>query len=162
MDGDHTISTCARVTKDVLHAVFHALHEQRVLLEVMLLKPNMVVPGSECPEQAAPKQVARATLDCLRRTVPAAMPGIVFLSGGQSDAGATANLNAINATGRNQPWVLSFSFGRALQAPALKAWSGKPANRTVAQNALHLRARLNSAARQGTYTAAMENETALV
>jgi fructose-bisphosphate aldolase class I len=160
MDGDHTIATSARVTEEVLHAVFHALHEQGVTLETMLLKPNMVVPGSQCPEQATPEQVAEATLTCLRRTVPAAMPGIVFLSGGQSDAAATANLNAINAAGRKDPWALSFSYGRALQAPALKAWSGKPANKTIAQNALYLRARLNCAARQGTYTAAMETACA--
>lgn len=96
MDGDHTLATCARVTEEVLHAVFHALHRQRVALECMLLKPNMVLPGSACPEQVTPQQVAQATLTCLRRTVPAAVPGINFLSGGQSEATATANLNAMN------------------------------------------------------------------
>ena len=157
MDGKHTLETAARVTKDVLHAVFHELHRQRVALEAMLLKPNMVVPGLECPEQATPAQVAQATLSCLKRTVPAAVPGIVFLSGGQSDADATANLNAMNLPGQRQPWVLSFSYGRALQAPAMRAWSGQSANRKAAQDALYRRARLNAAARMGEYTAAMEH-----
>jgi fructose-bisphosphate aldolase class I len=160
MDGNHSLETCARVTEEVLHAVFHELHVQRVALEAMLLKPNMVVPGSECPQSAGPAQVAQATLACLRRSVPAAVPGIVFLSGGQSDADATANLNAMNAPGVNHPWVLSFSYGRALQAPAMKAWAGKSSNKSAAQNALYLRARLNAAARQGTYRAAMEKESA--
>jgi fructose-bisphosphate aldolase, class I len=160
MDGNHTLETSARVTEDVLHAVFHELHVQRVALEAMLLKPNMVVPGSECAESASAAQVAQATLACLRRSVPAAVPGVVFLSGGQSDADATANLNAMNAPGVSHPWVLSFSYGRALQAPAMKAWAGKPSNRSTAQNALYLRARLNAAARQGVYRAAMEKESA--
>jgi len=158
MDGDHTLATCARVTEEVLHAVFHALHQHRVVLECMLLKPNMVVPGEACAEQATPDQVAQATLACLRRTVPAAVPGINFLSGGQSDAAATANLNAMNATAQRQPWALSFSYGRSLQAPALKAWRGESANKVSAQQALYQRARLNSAACQGRYTAVMENE----
>lgn len=158
MDGDHTLATCARVTEEVLHAVFHALHHQRVALECMLLKPNMVVSGSACPEQDTPQQVAQATLTCLRRTVPAAMPGINFLSGGQSDAAATANLNAMNANAERQPWALSFSYGRALQAPVLKAWRGEAANKLIAQQALYQRARLNSAARLGKYTAVMENQ----
>lgn len=158
MEGDHTLATCARVTEEVLHAVFHALHQQRVALECMLLKPNMVLPGSACPEQVTPQQVAQATLTCLRRTVPAAMPGINFLSGGQSDAAATANLNAMNANAERQPWALSFSYGRALQAPVLKTWRGEAANKSIAQQALHQRARLNSAARFGKYTVAMENE----
>ena len=156
MDGDHTLATCARVTEEVLHAVFHALHRQRVALECMLLKPNMVVPGAACPEQVAPEQVAQATLACLRRTVPAAVPGIYFLSGGQDEVTATANLNAMNARPEKQPWVLSFSYGRALQAPALKAWRGESANKTLAQQALSQRARLNGAAREGKYAAAME------
>ena len=158
MDGDHTLATSARVTEEVLHAVFHALHLQRVALEYMILKPNMVEPGRACLQPATPQQVAQATLICLRRTVPAAMPGIAFLSGGQSEATATANLNAMNTDAERQPWVLSFSYGRALQAPVLKAWRGEAANRSIAQQALYLRARLNSAARQGKYTAAMENE----
>ena len=158
MDGDHTLAISARVTEEVLHAVFHALHQQRVALECMLLKPNMVVPGVACIEQAAPEQVAQATLACLRRTVPAAVPGIYFLSGGQNEVTATANLNAMNTGPQQQPWVLSFSYGRALQAPALKAWHGAGANKTIAQQALYKRASLNSAAREGKYIAAMENE----
>lgn len=158
MEGDHTLATCARVTEEVLHAVFHALHQQRVALECMLLKPNMVLPGSACPEQVTPQQVAQATLTCLRRTVPAAMPGINFLSGGQSDAAATANLNAMNANAERQPWALSFSYGRALQASVLQAWRGEAANKSIARQELYKRARLNSAASQGKYTAAMENE----
>jgi len=158
MDGDHPLATCARVTEEVLHAVFHALHQQRVALECMLLKPNMVVPGSACPEPVTPQHVAQATLTCLRRTVPAAVPGINFLSGGQSEATATANLHALNATVEKQPWVLSFSYGRALQASVLRAWRGEAANKSIAQQALHRRARLTSAAAQGKYTAAMENE----
>jgi fructose-bisphosphate aldolase class I len=158
MDGGHTLATCARVTEEVLHAVFHALHRQRVALECMLLKPNMVVPGAACPEQAAPEQVAQATLACLQRTVPAAVPGIYFLSGGQGEVAATANLNAMNARPEKQPWILSFSYGRALQAPALKEWRGEGVNKTIAQQALYKRANLNSAAREGKYTAAMETE----
>ena len=158
MDGDHTLATCARVTEEVLHAVFHALHRQRVALEWMLLKPNMIVPGGACPEQATPEQVAQATLLCLRRTVPAAVPGIYFLSGGQDEIAATANLNAMNARAERLPWVLSFSYARALQTPALKAWRGEAANKAIAQQALYQRARLNSTARQGKYTAAMEHE----
>ena len=158
MDGDHTLATSARVTEEVLHAVFHALHRQRVALEYMILKPNMVVPGSACAEQATPQQVAQATLICLRRTVPAAVPGIAFLSGGQSETIATANLHALNATAEKQPWVLSFSYGRALQASVLQTWRGEVANKSAAQQTLFKRARLNSAATQGQYSAAMENE----
>ena len=158
MDGDHTLATSARVTEEVLHAVFHALHQQRVALEYMILKPNMVEPGRACPEPATPQQVAQATLICLRRTVPAAMPGINFLSGGQSEATATANLHALNATAQKQPWVLSFSYGRALQASVLQTWRGEAANKSIAQQTLLKRARLNSAATLGQYTAAMENE----
>ena len=158
MDGDHTLATCARITEEVLHAVFHALHRQRVALECILLKPSMVLPGTACPEQAEPEQVAQATLTCLRRTVPAAVPGIYFLSGGQSEVAATANLNAMNAGMDKLPWVLSFSYGRALQASALNAWRGESANITVAQQELYKRASLNSAAREGKYTSAMENE----
>jgi fructose-bisphosphate aldolase class I len=157
MDGDHTLATSARVTEEVLHAVFHALHLQRVALEYMILKPNMVEPGRACAETATPQQVAQATLVCLRRTVPAAVPGIHFLSGGQSEAAATANLHALNATIGKQPWVLSFSYGRALQASALRAWGGDAANKSIAQQTLYKRARLNSAAAQGKYTAELEN-----
>lgn len=156
MDGDHDIATCARVTEEVLYGVFHALHRQRVALERMLLKPNMVVAGSVCPNQAVPDEVAAATLVCLRRTVPAAVPGINFLSGGQKDETATANLNAMNVHPEQPPWQLSFSYGRALQAPALDAWRGEAANQVAAQQALAKRARLNAAACEGRYTAAME------
>jgi fructose-bisphosphate aldolase class I len=156
MDGDHPLETAARITDEVLHVVFEALHRQRVVLECIILKPNMVVPGLKCPKQATPEQVARATIACLRRKVPAAVPGIFFLSGGQSDEAATANLNAMNAMPQKQPWVLSYSYGRALQAAALGAWRGEAGNKGLAQAALLKRARLNSAARDGKYTAAME------
>jgi fructose-bisphosphate aldolase class I len=156
MDGDHTLATSALVTEAVLHSVFHALHQQRVVLECMLLKPSMVIPGASCQDQATPQEVARATLACLRRTVPAAVPGINFLSGGQSDAMATANLNAMNTGTKKQPWVLSFSYGRALQAPVLRAWRGEAAHKALAQQALHHRSRLNGAACLGQYTPAME------
>jgi fructose-bisphosphate aldolase class I len=156
MDGDHSIETCARVSEQVLHEVFHALHRQRVALELMLLKPNMVVPGASCTEQATHDEVAAVTLACLRRTVPAAVPGVYFLSGGQSERMATANLNAMNVGSVKQPWVLSFSYGRALQAPVLKAWRGATENHAMAQQALAKRARLNASAREGRYTAAME------
>jgi len=158
MDGNHDIARCAAVTEEVLETVFHALHRHRVQLEYMLLKPNMVLPGKDCPQQASPEEIAAATLICFRRTIPAAVPGINFLSGGQSDEAATANLNAMNAYPQAQPWQLSFSYGRALQAPALKAWRGVAANREAAQQALSKRSRLNSAARQGKYTTAMETD----
>jgi fructose-bisphosphate aldolase, class I len=155
MDGDHTIERCDQVTRDTLAEVFAALHRHRVRLDGMLLKPNMVVSGSDCPTQADVDQVARATLACLRDHVPASVPGIVFLSGGQSDEAATAHLNAMNRLG-GAPWQLSFSYGRALQAPALKAWKGEPANGPAAQRAYLHRARLNGAARSGSWTEAME------
>jgi fructose-bisphosphate aldolase class I len=155
MDGDHTIERCHQVTAATLSAVFAALRDHRVWLEGMLLKANMVVSGSDCPEQAGVQQVAEATVGCLRDTVPASVPGIVFLSGGQSDEAATAHLNAINRLG-GCPWQLSFSYGRALQAPALKAWKGEPANGPAAQRAFYHRARLNGAARSGDYQEEME------
>jgi fructose-bisphosphate aldolase class I len=155
IDGDHTIARCAEVTEAVLHEVFHALHRHRVVLEHTLLKPSMVVPGKENAQQATPPEVAAQTIRVLRRTVPAAVPGIVFLSGGQTPAEATANLDAINRVGP-QPWQLSFSYGRALQEPPLQAWKGQATNVRNAQSALLKRARLNSAAREGKYTAAME------
>ena len=124
MDGAHTIERSFHVTGHVQHAVFTELRDQRVAPEGMLLKPNMVLPGYDSGTEAAPDEVAEATLKCLRRHVPSAVPGIVFLSGGQSDEDATANLNAMNARGPH-PWQLSFSYGRALQAPALKAWQGQ-------------------------------------
>ncbi len=158
MDGDHTIERCFEVSEAVLHSVFAALSRHRVVLEDMLLKPNMVLSGKECPKQADVQTVAAQTVRCLRHAVPAAVPGIVFLSGGQSDEVATAHLNGMNACARPHPWQLSFSYGRALQAPPLKAWSGKAANLKRAQDALHHRARLNGAARHGTYAASMEKE----
>lgn len=154
IDGDHTIERCSEVTEEVLHAVFHALHRQRVQLECMLLKPSMVLPGKSAAK-AAPQEVARSTLAVLRRTVPAAVPAIFFLSGGQSPEEATANLDAMNRL-RPHPWVLSFSFARALQAPALAAWRGVAHNAQAAQHALVHRARLNSNAREGRYEPAME------
>ncbi len=156
MDGSHTIETCASVTEEVLETVFHALHRHRVVLEHMLLKPNMVIPGKDCPAQATPDEIASATLTCFRRTVRAAVPSINFLSGGQTDEQATANLNALNMHADKQPWQLSFSYGRALQSAALKAWHGESVNHDAAQKALYKRARLNGAAHRGKYTAAME------
>lgn len=156
MDGNHDIARCAVVTEEVLHEVFAALYRHRVIPELTLLKPNMVLPGKDCPAQASPEKIASETLRVFRRAVPAAVPGINFLSGGQSDEAATANLNAMNAQGLQQPWALSFSYGRALQAPALKAWRGEHANAKAAQDALLKRARLNSLARLGKYAPAME------
>jgi fructose-bisphosphate aldolase class I len=159
MDGPHPIDRCYEVTEATLEAVFNELFSQRVVYERMLLKPNMVISGNECSDQAGPEQVAKATIRCFRSVVPAAVPGIVFLSGGQSDEQATANLNAINAGGPH-PWQLSFSYGRALQAPSLKAWRGDEANIQAGQDALAHRARLNGAARDGSYTPEMEKELA--
>jgi fructose-bisphosphate aldolase, class I len=155
MDGAHTIERCDDVTADTLGAVFAALRAHRVRLDGTLLKPNMVLSGRDCPEQAGVQQVADATVRCLRDAVPASVPGIVFLSGGQTDEAATAHLNAMNQLGP-QPWQLSFSYGRALQAPALKAWKGEAANAPSAQRAFHHRARLNGAARFGRYSEDME------
>ena len=155
MDADNSIERCLDVTTETLHLVFDELHHQRVLLEGMLLKPNMVVSGKGAAEQADAARVAELTLRCFHETVPAAVPGIVFLSGGQSDQQASENLNAINAQGP-QPWKLSYSYGRALQAPAIKAWAGDPANVGLAQQLLVHRARLNSAAAGGRYAIEME------
>lgn len=157
MDGDHDIRRCCDVTAETLKRVYAALFEHCVYLEGTLLKPNMVLPGKDYPVQAGPEEVAEATLRCFRQVVPAAVPGIVFLSGGQSSVQATENLNAINATGK-QPWELSFSFGRALQEDALKAWQGRNANKEAVQIAFYHRAQCNSAARHGTYIRAMEEE----
>ncbi|SCK27302.1 fructose-bisphosphate aldolase [Variovorax sp. HW608] len=156
IDGDHTLARCAEVTQAVLHEVFHALTRHRVALEHMLLKPSMVVEGKAHAVQATPEEVAEETIRVLRRAVPAAVPGINFLSGGQSPVEATANLNALNRRGP-QPWYLSFSYGRALQEPALQAWRGRPANVRQAQEALLKRARLNGAASVGAYSADMED-----
>jgi fructose-bisphosphate aldolase class I len=155
MDGPHDLETCAEVTERVLLEVYVQLRRQRVVLEASLLKPNMVLPGADSDSGASDARIARATVDVLRRAVPVAVPGILFLSGGQSDEQATARLDAINRQG-SQPWELSFSFGRALQAPVLKAWAGQEANRPAAQEALLKRARLNGAARRGQYTADLE------
>ncbi len=157
MDGDHDIARCEVVTARTLRAVFDELFHQGVDLEGMLLKPNMVISGLACPEQAPVETVAQRTVDCFRRVVPAAVPGIVFLSGGQSSQVATAHLNAMNALG-GHPWELSFSYGRALQEDTLKTWQGKPDRVGQAQNVFHHRARCNSAARYGEYREAMEAE----
>ena len=155
MDGEHGIERCAEVTEAVLHAVFHALQLHGVSLEHMILKPNMVVPGKAC-RRAEPDEVAVATLTVLRRSVPAAVPSINFLSGGQGPQEATANLDAINRQRGPAPWQLSISYGRALQQPALQAWQGKQENSEATQKALLKRARLNSLAREGRYDASME------
>ena len=160
MDGDHDIARCREVTEGTLSQVFRALFDQRVVLEHMLLKPNMVLAGSDCARRDTVDEVADATVASLLRTVPAAVPGIVFLSGGQSEALATAHLNAMNARHRNLPWQLSFSFGRALQASALAAWRGAAANVGAAQAAYARRAKLNGAARSGSYGAGMEGDLA--
>ena len=156
MDGAHTLERCEEVTTGVLEAVFEALAAEGVVLELMVLKPNMVISGKDCAAQASARQVAEATVRCFRRTVPAAVPGIMFLSGGQGDVQATQNLNAINALSAHHPWVFSFSYGRALQAPSLKAWGGKTENFAAGQRALHKRALLNGAACRGEYQAPME------
>ncbi len=155
MDGDHDIERHGEVTEAVQHAVFHALHRHHVILELMILKPNMVLPGKERPK-ADPDRVAEATLKVLRRTVPAAVPSVNFLSGGQGPEEATANLNALNLRREQAPWRLSISYGRALQQPALHAWMGRPENRPAAQAALLKRARLNHLAMLGAYEAEME------
>lgn len=159
MDGTHTFERCEEVTTATLSLVFSDLVEHRVALEGMLLKPNMVLSGKDCPKQASVDEVARATVRCLRRVVPSAVPGIVFLSGGQTAEQATSHLNAMNAIG-GHPWELSFSYGRALQDPVLKAWKGTPANVPAAQAAFHHRARCNGAARTGNYTKDMEKSAA--
>jgi fructose-bisphosphate aldolase class I len=157
MDGTHTLEESAKATGRVLQAVYVELHDQRVDFRGTLLKPNMVLSGYEATNRAGVDEVADATLDVLYRHVPAAVPGIVFLSGGQTDEDATAHLNAMNKRGPH-PWQLSFSYGRALQAPALKAWVGKPENVEAAQRAYYHRAKLNSAARTGMYAPEMERE----
>src|SRR5438046_2135635 len=159
MDGTHTIERYFEVTQETLESVFHAPYEHRVSLEGMLLKPNMVLSGKECPQQASMKEVAEANLRCLKRVVPAAVPGIVFLSGGQTDQQATEHLNAMNQL-PDLPWQLSFSYGRALQAPVLKTWKGDEANMSKAQQAFHHRAWCNSKARFGKYTKDMETAKA--
>lgn len=159
MDGDHSLEQSFGVTEATLDRVFTALRAQRVVLEQMMLKPNMVLPGASSPRQATVREVAEATVRCLRRVVPAAVPGIVFLSGGQPAQTATAHLNAMNIRPTEQPWPLSFSFARALQAPALETWRGESSNLSAAQRAFFHRARCNSAAREGRYTTEVEQGT---
>lgn len=156
MDGDHTIDRCEQVTAWTLSEVFDTLRRQDILLEGMLLKPNMVISGLKCPQQASVQEVAERTVRCLLRTVPAAVPGIVFLSGGQDDVVATAHLDAMNRIDRELPWALSFSYGRALQAPALKAWAGKAENVAAAQRAFYTRAKANGAATTGRWDQGLE------
>ncbi|MHC4220661.1 MAG: class I fructose-bisphosphate aldolase [Planctomycetota bacterium] len=158
MDGDHTIDRCFEVTEAALHATFAALYARRVVYEQALLKPNMVLCGTGCPEPAGVEEVARETVRCLKRTVPAAVPGIVFLSGGQAAEMATAHLSAMNTLGETLPWQLSFSYGRALQEPPLKTWRGDAANVAGAQAAFSHRAQLNGEARFGKYTESMEKK----
>ncbi len=157
MQGDHTIERCRELTEDALHTVFAHLYTQRVMLEGMILKPNMVLPGLTCPQQEGVDAAADITVTCLLRSVPAAVPGIAFLSGGQSGELASARLNAMNVRFKSHlPWGVAFSFGRAIQQPALEIWNGQEANVAAAQQALYHRARCNRAARRGEYVAAME------
>ena len=161
MEGSHSLARCGEVTEQVLRAVFRQLYEQRVALEGMLLKPNMVLPGLECSEQQSVDEAADATVNCLMRSVPAAVVGITFLSGGQSAEIASARLNAMNVRFQSRaPWPLSFSFARAIQQPALEIWSGQATNVAAAQRALAHRANCNRAARRGDYSASMESKSA--
>ncbi len=157
MDGEHPLDRCREITEETLNRVFDQLYTQGVMLEGMLLKPNMVLPGLTCSTQASVDEVADATVNCLLRTVPAAVPGIAFLSGGQSGELASARLNAMHVRFRARlPWAVAFSFARAIQQPAMEIWSGEQANVAAAQDALRHRARCNRAARRGEYSAAME------
>ena len=160
LDGDHTVERSETVHQDTLAALFHELERQEVCLEHVILKASMVVSGKENARQAGVPEVAERTLRVLRRTVPAALPGVVFLSGGQTDENATAHLDAMNRLG-GAPWPLTFSYSRALQAVALKAWRGSPANVAAAQKAFHHRARMNSFAAKGQWTPRLEKEAAL-
>jgi len=152
IDGDHTMDQCFQVSEAVLHAVFHALNRHRVTLEHIVLKPSMVIPGKDRPPKASPELVAAQTVKVLRRTVPAAVPSINFLSGGQSPEEATANLNAMNTLTPRAPWVLSFSYARALQDPAMRTWAGNADNVATAQQAFRKRLKMNSLARAGKWT----------
>jgi fructose-bisphosphate aldolase class I len=157
MDGAHTLTQCGEVTEEVLNTVFHQLGRQGVLLEGLILKPNMVVPGLTCPRQESADEVADATVRCLLRAVPAAVPAVAFLSGGQSAELASARLNAMNVRFKAcLPWALAFSFARAIQQPALELWRGRGANVSAAQQVLVHRANCNRAARRGEYSGAME------
>ena len=159
MDGDHDIDACAAVTEWVLKEVFYALFNQRIDLEGMVLKPNMVLPGAKSPKKAGVEEVTERTVKCLKACVPALVPGIAFLSGGQSDIEATAHLNAMNR-GFDLPWPLSFSYGRALQAAPQKVWAGDPSNVAAAQRAFAHRARMNSLATRGEWKPELEKEPA--
>ncbi len=157
MDGTHTLERCSEVTEEVLRTLFNELYTQRGMLEGMILKPNMVLPGLTCPKQTTVDEVADATVRCLLHAAPAAVPGIAFLSGGQSAERASAHLNAMHVRFKSRlPWALAFSFARAIQQPALEIWQGKEANVLAAQQALYHRAKCNQAARRGEYNAAME------
>ena len=161
IDGDHSIEQCYDATEWMLHETFDEIHEHGVALSGMLLKPNMVISGKDAPEQAGVEEVARATVECLRRTVPAAVPGIVFLSGGQSDLQATQHLNAMNRMYEGRlPWELSFSYARALQGQPMEIWGGNVDKVEAAQRAFYHRAKMNSAARSGSYSEEMEQEAA--
>lgn len=155
-DGNHTLERCREVTEKVLAACYKALSDHNIYLEGTLLKPNMVTAGHDCPTTYTPEQVAEATVTALRRTVPPAMPGVTFLSGGQSETSATLHLNAINTSPLLRPWALTFSYGRALQASVLQAWQGKDKNLTNGQKVLLHRAKMNSLAAQGKYNPSME------
>ncbi len=160
IDGDHTIERCYEVTDLALHEVFAALHEQRVRFDEMILKPNMVISGKDCPEQASVQQVAEMTIRCLQRNVPAAVPGVAFLSGGQTPEQATANLNAMNEMADGLPWRLTYSYARALQQAAMDAWKGDKANMDAGRSAIAARAKLVSLASKGEYSEDMEKEAA--
>ncbi len=155
MDGDHDIERCAEASENTWSVLFSELHTQRVMLEGLLLKTNMVLPGKASPNQVSMEKIAQATVDSLLRTVPPAMPGVVFLSGGQGPQEATERLNAMNAM-FDLPWELSFSYGRALQQPSLDAWKGEEANMAAGQAALYHRAMCNGAARDGRYSDELE------
>ena len=159
MDGGHSLQRCSEITEEALRMVFRELHAQKVTVEGMILKPNMVLPGLDCARQETVDEVSEATVKCLLRTVPAAVPGIAFLSGGQSPELASARLNAMNLRFRpSLPWALTFSFSRAIQQPALEIWKGLEANVATAQKALLHRAMCNRAARKGKYNGEMERE----
>src|SRR5271166_7114000 len=159
MAGEHSLEWCREVTGEVLRTVFAQLYTQKVLLEGLILKPNMVLPGLACPKQEGLDAVADATVRCLLRVVPAAVPGIMFLSGGQPAELASARLNAMNVRFKTRlPWALAFSFARAIEQPALEAWNGQEGNVVTAQRALVHRARCNQAARRGEYSPAMEKD----
>lgn len=160
IDGDHTIERCYEVTEETLRAVFAELARHRVAFDGMILKASMVISGKSCPRQASVEQVAEYTVRCLRNTVPAAVAGVAFLSGGQTNEQATAHLNAMNAAFKDLPWPLTFSYARALQQPAMEAWGGRAANVAQAQKLLYHRAKLNGKATLGRYSPEMEKEAA--